>query len=276
MWFPRPFSRKPARGFAEAPSARLAAQEAATAQHPGWVAPAAPEVPPFASTGPVGHRERMRMRVIAHGTDSLADYELLEVLLFGPFRKGDTKALAKALINRFGSLAGLLAAPQTELFKTPGIGTHTVVTIKIVQAAAQRLARAQLAEQPVLGNWERLMDYLNAMLAREKIEQFRVLYLDTRNRLIADEAQARGTVNHTPVYPREVVKRALELHATALILVHNHPSGDPTPSIDDIEMTREVVRAAGALGLQVHDHIIIGNGRSTSMRREGYWVGKGD
>jgi DNA repair protein RadC len=139
----------------------------------------------------------------------------------------------------------------------------------VIQASALRLARAEVIERPVLSNWDRLIDYLTAMLARERTEQFRVLYLDTRNRLIADEAQARGTVNHTPVYPREVVKRALELHATALILVHNHPSGDPTPSRDDIEMTREVKAAADALAVALHDHVIIGNGKWLSFRREG-------
>jgi DNA repair protein RadC len=211
----------------------------------------------------------MRARVLAHGTDGVADYELLEVLLFGAFRTGDTKPLAKSLINRFGSFAGVLAAPQRDLMACRGIGPHSVVLIKIVQAAALRLARAEIADRPLLNNRERLMDYLTAMLAREKIEQFHVLFLDPRNRLIADEAQARGTVNHTPVYPREVVRRALELHATALILVHNHPSGDPTPSADDIDMTSEIGIAARVLGIALHDHIIVGNGRLTSFRDEG-------
>jgi DNA repair protein RadC len=265
-----------ARGFAEQSAAAplqlpldLAFDTPADTLHPGWSSPAPPEQPPFPTTGPAGHRARMRQRVLAHGADSLADYEILEVLLYGAFRTGDTKPLAKALINRFGSFAGVLAAPLQELMTCRGIGPHSIVLIKIVQAAALALARAQIAEQPVLNNRERLMDYLNAVLAREKIEQFRVLFLDTRNRLIADEAQARGTVNHTPVYPREVVRRALELHATALILVHNHPSGDPTPSMDDIDMTDEIRIAAGALGIALHDHIIVGNGRSTSFREEG-------
>jgi DNA repair protein RadC len=144
-----------------------------------------------------------------------------------------------------------------------------VATLKVVQLAAQRLARAEVVERPVLNNWDRLMDYLHAVLARERVEQFRVLFLDTRNRLLADEAQARGTVNHTPVYPREVVKRALELKATGLILVHNHPSGDPTPSRDDLEMTQEVKRAASALSIVLHDHVIVGNGTWLSFRREG-------
>ncbi len=223
---------------------------------------------PFASTGPYGHRGRMRERLLTRGSDGLADYEMLEMLLFFAFKRGDTKPLAKTLINRFGSFAAVLAAPQQQLLDTAGLGTHSVAALKLVQAAALRLARAEVMEQPVLNNWDRLMDYLTAVLAREKIEQFRVLFLDPRNRLLADEAQARGTVNHTPVYPREVVKRALELHATAIILVHNHPSGDPTPSRDDIEMTREVRDAARTLSIVLHDHVIIGNGRWLSFRRE--------
>ena len=224
---------------------------------------------PFPGTGPHGHRARMREKLIERGPEALADYELLEMLLFFAFKKGDTKPLAKQLINRHGSFANVLAAPQRDLFDTQGLGPHSVAAIKLVQAAALRLAKAEAMERPVLSNWDRLMDYLLAVLAREKVEQFRVLYLDTRNRLLADEALAKGTVNHTPVYPREVVKRALEVHATALILVHNHPSGDPTPSREDIEMTREVQQAAGILSITVHDHIIVGNGRWLSFRREG-------
>jgi DNA repair protein RadC len=155
------------------------------------------------------------------------------------------------------------------LLATRGLGTHTVAALKLVQASSLRMAKAEIMEAPVLNKWDRLIDYLTAALAREKIEQFRVLFLDTRNRLIADETQARGTLSHTPVYPREVVKRALELHATALILVHNHPSGDPTPSQADIEMTREVREAAAVLSVAVHDHVIIGNGKWLSFRREG-------
>lgn len=228
-----------------------------------------PGAPPFASTGPHGHRARMREKLLERGPDALADYELLEMLLFFAQPKGDTKPLAKAVINRFGSFARVLSAPQKELFETPGLGTHSVSAIKLVQASALRLARAEVMDRPVLNNWDRLMDYLNAVLSREKVEQFRVLFLDNRNRLLADEAQARGTVNHTPVYPREVVKRALELHATALILVHNHPSGDPTPSREDLAMTEEVRDAASVLSIVLHDHVIVGNGRWTSFRKEG-------
>jgi DNA repair protein RadC len=224
---------------------------------------------PFPSTGPHGHRGRMREKLLDRGPDALADYELLEMLLFFAMPKGDTKPLAKALINRFGSFARVLAAPQQELLATRGLGPHSVSAIKLVQASSLRLAKAEVMEAPVLNNWDRLVDYLTAALARERIEQFRILFLATRNRLIADEAQARGTVNHTPVYPREVVKRALELHATALILVHNHPSGDPTPSRDDLDMTRQVKEAAAVLSIVLHDHLIIGNGKWLSFRREG-------
>jgi DNA repair protein RadC len=223
---------------------------------------------PFPSTGPHGHRQRMRDKLLARGPDALADYELLEMLLFLAFKQGDTKPLAKALINRYGSFAGVIAAPADQLRALRGVGPHAVTALKLVQAAALRLAKAEVIDRPVLGNWDRLMDYLQVVLAREATEQVRVLFLDTRNRLLADEELGRGTVNHTPVYPREVVKRALELHATALILVHNHPSGDPTPSGEDIEMTREVKRAAAALGIALHDHVIVGRGRWTSLRQE--------
>ncbi|UPY35164.1 DNA repair protein RadC [Sediminicoccus sp. KRV36] len=245
--------RPPARGFAEAP------QPFTRGGHPA----------PFASTGPHGHRGRMRDKLLDRGPDALADYEVLEMLLFFAFKTGDTKPLAKSLINQYGSFAGLMAAPNDTLLATRGLGPHSVAALKLVQAAALRMMQAEVAEQPVLNNWDRLLDYLTARLAREKVEQFRVLFLDSRNRLIADEAQARGTVNHTPVYPREVVKRAIELHATALILVHNHPSGDPTPSRSDIEMTQQVKAAAGVLDIVLHDHLILGNGTHTSFRREG-------
>jgi len=231
--------------------------------------PSAPDRIPFSSTGPYGHRQRMRERLIERGGDALADYELLEMLLFFAFKQGDTKPLAKALINRYGSFAGVLAAPREDLFKVRGLGTHSVAAIKLVQASAMRLARAELAEQPILNNWDRLIDYLTAAMAREPVEQFRVLFLDSRNRLLADEVMGTGSVNHAPVYPREVVRRALELHATALILVHNHPSGDPTPSEDDVEMTREIKGAAAMLGIALHDHVVVGKGRWVSLRKAG-------
>lgn len=211
----------------------------------------------------------MRQRLLTAGPDALADHELLEMVLFVALPRRDTRAIARLLIARFGSFAGAIAAPLADLRGIEGLGESGAAALKTVQAAALRLERAELMEQPVLSNWDRLMRYLTATLARERVEQFRVLFLDTRNRLLADEAQARGTVNHTPVYPREVVKRALELHATAVILVHNHPSGDPSPSREDVEMTRQVRQATAALAVTLHDHVIVGNGRCFSFRREG-------
>jgi DNA repair protein RadC len=233
---------------------------------PGLALPdQAAEPPP----GHLGHRKRVQAKLLGPGPDGLADYEILEALLFANYTRRDTKQVAKDLIARFGSLGNVLAAPATALQEVKDVGPGAASTLKAAHAAALRLLRTEAQEQPVLNNWDRLLNYLNAALAREPIEQFRVLFLDTRNRLIADEAQAKGTVNHTPVYPREVVKRALEFGATAIILVHNHPSGDPTPSRADIEMTAEVKQAAAALGIQLHDHLVIGKGRHVSFRREG-------
>jgi DNA repair protein RadC len=229
-----------------------------------------PEIRPTApAESMAGHRERLRARLLAAGGDAIADHELIEMVLFLALPRRDTKPIARALIVRFGSFAGAISATVPELLGTDGLGEAGVAALKIVQTAAQRLARAEVLYRPVLSNWDRLMEYLTAVLSREKIEQFRVLFLDNRNRLLADEPQARGTVNHTPVYPREVVKRALELHATAMILVHNHPSGDPSPSRDDIEMTQEIKRAATTLAIVLHDHIVVGNGQWLSFRRAG-------
>ncbi len=216
-----------------------------------------------------GHRARLRARLLTAGPEALADHEMMELVLFLALPRRDTKPVARALIQRFGSFAAAIAAPLNELRAVEGMGDAGAAALKTVQAAALRLVRAEVADRPVLANWDRLMDYLSAVMARERVEHVRVLFLDGRNRLLADEAQARGTVNHTPVYPREVVKRALELHATAIILVHNHPSGDPTPSRADIEMTREIKTAATALAIVLHDHVIIGNGKWLSFRREG-------
>ena len=221
-----------------------------------------------AALGADGHRERLRARFLAAGPEALADHELLELVLFAIPRR-DTKPIARDLLARFGSFAAVIAAPVVELTKVEGLGEGGVAALKAVHAAMLRTAKAEVIKRPVLNNWDRLMEYLNAALARERVEHFRVLFLDTRNRLLADEAQGRGTVNHTPVYPREVVKRALDLHATALILVHNHPSGDPTPSAEDVAMTREIRDAARALSVTLHDHVIVGNGRWLSFRREG-------
>ena len=216
-----------------------------------------------------GHRERLRRRLLDKGADSLADYEILEFLLFGAKARGDTKPLAKALVERFGSLAGALAASPGELDKVGGMGETAIAVLKIVPEAARRLAREELSERPVIGSWDRLLAYCRITLGRESVEQFRLLFLDKKNHLIADEMQQRGTVDHTPVYPREVVKRCLELGASAVILVHNHPSGDPTPSRADIEMTKEVQEAAGKLGISVHDHIVVSKSGHASFKSLG-------
>ena len=218
--------------------------------------------------GVEGHRARLRTRLLAAGPDALADHEMLEIVLFALPRR-DTKPLARALLARFGSFSRVISAPVQDLLSVEGMGDAGVAALKSVHAAALRLLQAEIMGQPVLSNWDRLMAYLGAEISRERVEQFRVLFLDNRNRLLADEAQQRGTVNHTPVYPREVSKRALELHATALILVHNHPSGDPTPSRDDIVMTQQIRAAVEALSVVLHDHIVIGNGRWISFRKEG-------
>jgi DNA repair protein RadC len=228
------------------------------------------EVPPemaARTAGMEGHRARLRGRLLTAGPEALADHEMLEIVLFALPRR-DTKPLARALLARFGSFARVIAAPVQDLLAVDGLGEAGAATLKSVQAAALRLLRADVIDTPVLNNWDRLLAYLGAELSRERVEQFRVLFLDNRNQLLADEAQQRGTVNHTPVYPREVAKRALELHATALILVHNHPSGDPTPSRDDIAMTEQIRAAAAALSIVLHDHIVVGNGRF-SFRQEG-------
>lgn len=218
----------------------------------------------------LGHRERLRRRLLEKGSESLSDYEVLEFLLFGAKPRGDTKPLAKELLRRFGSLAGVLSAAPAELGAVRGMGEVSVAALKIVPEAARRLAREEAAAGPVISSWDKLLDYCRVAMAHEPVEQFRLLFLDKKNRLIADEQQQRGTVDHTPVYPREVVKRALELQASALILVHNHPSGDPTPSEADIAMTYRIRDAAEALGLMLHDHLIVGKSRELSFRSGGY------
>ncbi len=220
-----------------------------------------------------GHRDRLRRRFLEGGPDALQDYELLEMILFAATPRRDVKPLAKALIRAFGDLWGVVNAPPERLrgFKVEGVSLASdtaVATLRAVGAAALRGMRQRVMGQPVLASWQALLDYCTAAMAHEPTEQFRLLFLDRRNRLIADEVQQTGTVDHTPVYPREVVKRALELSATALILVHNHPSGDPTPSRADIEMTKEIVRAAQAVDVVVHDHVIIGKGRHTSFKAQ--------
>jgi DNA repair protein RadC len=215
-----------------------------------------------------GHRGRVRERVLKAGIEPLADYELLELLLFYSFDRIDTKPLAKKLLDRFGTLGDVFAAEGAQLREFE-IDQRTLVLFRAVREAGRRLAERKVKDMPVLTNWQQLIDYCHAALAHEKTEQFRILFLDRKNVLIRDEVQQRGTIDHTPVYPREVVKRALELGAAALILVHNHPSGDPKPSRDDIDMTREIAKAAEALGIAVHDHLVIGRKGHASFRSLG-------
>lgn len=217
----------------------------------------------------IGHRARLRERFLRDNGASMEDYELLELLLTLALPRIDTKPVAKDLIARFGSLADVISADPNELTKTKGMGTAAVAPIKLVQASALRLLQQDVAKTPVISSWDSLLDYLTAAMAREKREQFRVLFLDNRNKLITEDVQKYGTVNHTPLYPREVMRRALELHASALILVHNHPSGDPTPSEDDLEMTNDIREAAEKLGIVLHDHVIIGKNIHTSFKAEG-------
>jgi DNA repair protein RadC len=227
------------------------------------------DAPKLPASSTEGHRARLRQRLVTSGPESVADHELLELVLFLALPRRDTKPIARALLTRFGSFANAITAPVPDIAAVDGMGEAAAASLKIVQAAALRLVRAEIMSKPVLTNWDALMGYLNASMARDPVEKFSVLFLDNRNRLLADEVLSRGTVNHTPVYPREVVKRALELHASALILAHNHPSGDPSPSADDIAMTRQIVDAARALSITVHDHVVVGNGQWRSFRRDG-------
>jgi DNA repair protein RadC len=213
-----------------------------------------------------GHRERLRARFRSAGADALADYELLELVLFRAIPQRDVKPLAKDLLKRFGSFNEAVAAPISRLKEVRGLGDAAIAELKIVEAAAQRLARGKVGKRPVLSSWSSVLDYCRTAQAFADKEQFRILFLDKRNQLIADELQQKGTVDHTPVYPREVVKRALELSATALILVHNHPSGDPTPSRADIQMTQGIIDVAKPLGISVHDHIIVGREGHASLK----------
>jgi DNA repair protein RadC len=213
-----------------------------------------------------GHRERLRTRFRQAGADALTDYELLELLLFRAAPRRDVKPLAKLLIAKFGSFAEVISAPVARLAEVKGLGPAAITELKVVQAAASRLARGQVKQRTVLSSWSTVLDYCRTAMAFADKEQFRILFLDKRNQLIADEVQQVGTVDHTPVYPREVVKRALELSATAIILVHNHPSGDPTPSRADIQMTQSIVEVARPLGISVHDHIIVGKEGHASFK----------
>jgi DNA repair protein RadC len=213
-----------------------------------------------------GHRERLRGRFREAGAEALSDYELLELLLFRAQPRRDVKPLAKSLLEKFGSFAEVIAAPEARLAEVKGLGGSGITEFKIVQAAASRLLRGAVKKRPVLSSWSSVLDYCRGTQAFADREQFRVLFLDKRNQLIADEVQQVGTVDHTPVYPRELVKRGLELSATAVILVHNHPSGDPTPSRADIQMTQQIIAVASPLGISVHDHIIVGKEGHASLK----------
>jgi len=213
-----------------------------------------------------GHRERLRDRFRKGGSDALPDYELLELILFRALPRRDTKPLAKSLIERFGSFAEVISAHPERLKEINGVGDNVVTEIKLVHAAALRLSQGEIMQKPALSSWSLLIDYCRSSMAFNEKEQFRILFLDKKNVLIADEVQQEGTVDHTPVYTREVVKRALELAASSIILVHNHPSGDPTPSQPDIVMTRKIIEAAEKLNIKIHDHIIVGKQGHASLR----------
>src|SRR5579871_1525031 len=213
-----------------------------------------------------GHRERLRQRFRDAGPDALSDYELLEMALFASVPRRDTKPIAKSLLKKFGSFAEVLHAPENLLREIDGIGDASVTQLKLLAAAAGRIAKGEIKRSVALSSWNDVIDYCRTSMAFADKEQFRILFLDKRNQLIADEVQQTGTVDHTPVYPREVIKRALELSATALLLIHNHPSGDPSPSQADIQMTKSIISIATPLGISVHDHIIVGKGGHASLK----------
>ena len=216
------------------------------------------------------HRKRLRARFMEGGASALPDYEMLELVLFRAIPRQDVKPIARLLLETFGDFNRVLSAPPDRLAQVKGVGEAVIVELKIVEAAAHRLSRAKVLQRHVISSWDAVLDYCHTTMAHRETEQFRVLFLDRKNTLIADEEQAKGTVDHVPVYPREVVKRALELNASSLILVHNHPSGDPTPSQEDITMTAQIASAAEALGITLHDHIIVGKSTELSFQASGY------
>jgi DNA repair protein RadC len=213
-----------------------------------------------------GHRERLKARFRKGGADALADYELLELQLMTAIPRRDVKPLAKDLIKEFGSYAEVISASPERLSEISGIGDNVITTLKLAEASAQKFAQGMVMEKPVLSNWQSLINYCSTQMAYKNTEQFRVLFLDRQNRLIADEKMQEGTIDHTPVYPREIIKRALELGSTAIILAHNHPSGDPTPSREDIEMTKKIAEAGKQLGVMLHDHLIISKSGHSSFK----------
>jgi DNA repair protein RadC len=216
-----------------------------------------------------GHRQRLRERFLKGGAQAVADYELLEMVLYASSPRADTKPLAKRLIAHFGSFAKLAHATPVELAKVDGMGEAAIAAIKVIHASAERLLKEEASHGPIIQSWTALLDYCRVAMGHRKTEEFRVLFLNHKHALISDEVQQTGTVNHAPVYPREVVKRALDLSASAIILAHNHPSGDPTPSKDDIQITKQIVAAAASLGLAVHDHLIIAGNRHYSFKSNG-------
>lgn len=234
--------------------------------HPAPLTPKGGNPQPAAAPHYHNHRDRLRERFETAGPEALADYELLELLLFRIVPRRDTKPLAKALIARFGDVAGVLAASPGEIQRVDGAGASIALELKITQAVLERAAKAELRRRPVISSWNSLLSYCHASLAHATREQFRVLFLDIKNNLIADEILGEGTIDHAPVYPREVARRALELSAASAILVHNHPSGDPKPSAADVAITREVVAAAKAVGVAIHDHIVIGRDGAASLK----------
>src|ERR1700722_577185 len=243
--------------------AEFALQESPLRADEWWAASSKVEAPHH-----LGHRERLRHRA-AQGLGTLPDYELLELFLFRSLPQGDVKPLAKALLERFGGLAGVLGAPAEALKTVRGVGASVALDLKLLQEAALRIGRAEVTRRPVISSWSALLAYVKTALAHQPREQFRVLFLDKKNQLIADETMNEGTVDHAPVYPREVARRALELSASAVILVHNHPSGDPTPSPADVTMTRQVAEAGRGMGGVVHDHIVVGRDGVASLKALG-------
>ena len=227
---------------------------------------------PFVGSQPVerphywGHRQRLRERALQSGLDALPDYELLELILFGGIRRADTKPLAKALLERFGTLGAVLAAPEEELYGFELVNQQTVSNFRAIRELAARMAREEVVDRPLLNSIDKVVDYCRAKMAHSEVEEFRVLYLDQRNALIHDELQQRGTVNEVAAYPRQIMRRALNLGAVGLVLCHNHPSGNLKPSPQDIEITREIFHAAEAVGITLHDHLIVGAGGHTSLR----------
>ncbi|WP_264211838.1 RadC family protein [Leisingera thetidis] len=233
-------------------------------------APAAPLSPGRLPSYIKDHRARLRDRFMQGGAAAMPDYELLELVLFRSIPRRDVKPLARQLLDAFGDFNRVVAASPERLAQVKGVGDAVITDLKVLEAAAHRMARARVLQRQVIASWDALLDYCHTTMAHRETEQFRILFLDRKNVLIADEEQARGTVDHVPVYPREVAKRALELNASALILVHNHPSGDPTPSDSDITMTDQIQAALTALGIILHDHLIIGKSTELSFRAHGY------